>query len=430
MKILVISHMYPSSQNPAYGIFIHKQVKALQDQGCEIKVVSPVPYAPWPLPALQPKWRAYASIPDHDVVDGVEVYYPRYLEFPRSYFLEQSGYFMYRGIRRQIAQIRRDFPFELIHAHVALPDGHAAFLLKKDDDVPLVVTIHGQDFQSTMSKNEKCRRRLFEVLEGTDRIITVSSKLKNIIRDQAFFSKTEVINNGINLNDCVPPPDISPSRHSNRHGISADIVSTDCSKSILSTDSSGISDNTRKEIRILSVSNLKKTKGIDLNLRAVSSLAGKYPSLKYFIAGDGEERQALEDLTESLNLKDKVIFLGKLTHPEVMKEMAEADIFSLPSWQEGFGVVYIEAMAQGLPVIGVRGEGIEDALIHGQNGLLAAPRNVEDLTGALDSLLRDPVYCRRLGEAGRQTVLDRFTWSNNAARTAGVYQTLTGGRKV
>ncbi|RJE47609.1 glycosyl transferase [Dehalobacter sp. MCB1] len=398
MKILVISHMYPSSQNPAYGIFIHKQVKALQDQGCEIKVVSPVPYAPWPLPALQPKWRAYASIPDHDVVDGVEVYYPRYLEFPRSYFLEQSGYFMYRGIRRQIAQIRRDFPFELIHAHVALPDGHAAFLLKKDDDVPLVVTIHGQDFQSTMSKNEKCRRRLFEVLEGTDRIITVSSKLKNIIRDQAFFSKTEVINNGIDLNDCVPPPDIS--------------------------------DNTRKEIRILSVSNLKKTKGIDLNLRAVSSLTGKYPSLKYFIAGDGEERQALEDLTESLNLKDKVIFLGKLTHPEVMKEMAEADIFSLPSWQEGFGVVYIEAMAQGLPVIGVRGEGIEDALIHGQNGLLVAPRNVEDLTGTLDSLLRDAVYCRRLGEAGRQTVLDRFTWSNNAARTAGVYQTLTGGRKV
>ncbi|MCG1024840.1 glycosyltransferase family 4 protein [Dehalobacter sp.] len=398
MKILVISHMYPSSQNPAYGIFIHKQVKALQDQGCEIKVVSPVPYAPWPLPALQPKWRAYASIPDHDVVDGVEVHYPRYLEFPRSYFLEQSGYFMYQGIRRQVAQIRRDFPFDLIHAHVALPDGHAAFLLKKDADIPLVVTIHGQDFQSTLTKNEKCRRRLFEVLEGTDRIIAVSSKLKNIIRDQAFFSKTEVINNGIDLNDCVPPPDIS--------------------------------GNTRKEIRILSVSNLKKTKGIDLNLRAVSSLTKKYPSLKYFIAGDGEERKALEDLTESLNLKDKVVFLGKLTHPEVMKEMAEADIFCLPSWQEGFGVVYIEAMAQGLPAIGVRGEGIEDALIHGQNGLLVAPRNVEDLSGALDVLLRDPVYCRRLGEAGRQTVLDRFTWSHQAAQTARVYQNLTGGRKV
>jgi glycosyltransferase involved in cell wall biosynthesis len=401
--------MYPSSQNPAYGIFIHKQVKALQDQGCEIKVVSPVPYVPWPLPALQPKWRAYASIPDKAVVDGVEVYYPRYLEFPRSYFLEQSGYFMYRGIRRQVAQIRREFPFDLIHAHVALPDGHAAFLLKKDDDIPLMVTIHGQDFQSTLTKNEKCRQRLFEVLEGTDKITTVSSKLKNIIRDQAFFSKTEVINNGIDLNDCVLPPDIFPGHHSDRHGISG---------------------NTRKEIRILSVSNLKKTKGIDLNLRAVSSLAGKYPSLKYFIAGDGEERQALEDLTESLNLKDKVVFLGKLTHPEVMKEMAEADIFSLPSWQEGFGVVYIEAMAQGLPVIGVRGEGIEDALIHGQNGLLVAPQNIEDLTRALDSLFRDPVYCRRLGEAGRQTVLDRFTWPNNAAQTAGVYQGLIGGRKV
>lgn len=399
MKILVISHMYPSSQNQAYGIFIHKQVKALAEQGCEVKVISPVPFAPWPLTAMRKKWQSYASIPDKDHIEGIEIYYPRYPEFPRSFLLEHSGYFMYLGIHSLIKRLSGKFKFDLIHAHVALPDGHSAFLIKKEYQVPLVVTIHGQDFQSTIHKGRKSRARLVEVLGGTDRIITVSTKLKNIVKDQPFASKIEVINNGIDLEDCKID-------HGQRTG-----------------PGSGETFDFSKK-KLISVSNLKKTKGIDLNIKAVSSLIKKYPDLMYYIVGEGEERQNLENLVESLKLSEQVIFLGRLTHPEAMSWMAAGDIFCLPSWQEGFGVVYIEAMAQGVPVIGVLGEGIEDVIHHGENGLLVRPQKVEDIVEALDSLLSNSQYAKTLAGAGQDTVLNGLTWFHNAGRTCDLYKTL------
>ncbi|HHV65391.1 MAG TPA: glycosyltransferase family 4 protein [Peptococcaceae bacterium] len=451
MKILVISHMYPSAQNQAYGIFVHKQVKALKEQGLEVKVVSPVPYAPWPLNILKKKWRSYAAIPHKDTIEGIEVYYPRYLEFPRSILMEYSGSFMYLGCRGLIKRLAAEFPFDLIHAHVALPDGQAASLLKRDYGVPVVVTVHGQDFQSTFHRSKRLRARLTEVLGKVDKIITVSTKLKRMVEDQPYASKIEVINNGINLEDIENIKDINEdinkqsvlatgplheNSHENSLGNSQESSQNDSLDTTLdsslgnSLDSSLDSslDNSfetgSKEIRILSVANLKKTKGLDLNIKALATLSSKYPGLRYYIVGDGEERENLEDLVAKLNFKQKVVFLGKLTHSETMAQMAAADIFSLPSWQEGFGVVYIEAMAQGIPVIGVKGEGIEDVIKHGENGLLVEPCNVEDLTNALDLLLSNPAYASRLAQAGRETVINGFTWTHNARKTKALYQNL------
>lgn len=391
MKILIISHMYPSSQSQAYGIFIHKQVKALVEQGCEVKVISPVPYAPWPLTILKKKWQSYASVPAKDKIEGIEVHYPRYLEFPRSFLLEQAGFMMYLGMRGLLKRLSKEFHFDLIHAHVALPDGHAASFFQREYQVPVVITVHGQDFQSTLHRGEKAKARLAEVLGAADKVITVSSKLKRMVQDEPFAPKIEVINNGIDLEDCQGTGGMKPS--------------------------SG-------NIKLISVSNLKKTKGLDLTLQALPSLLPKYPALTYYIVGEGEERQNLENLVDALKLRNHVVFLGRLTHPEAMKEMAAADIFCLPSWQEGFGVVYIEAMAQGVPVIGVQGEGIEDVIIHGHNGLLVRPQNVGDIAEALDSLLSDASYARRLAEAGRDTVAGGFTWSENAGKTRQIYQRL------
>lgn len=391
MKVLVISHMYPSAINPTYGIFVHKQVNALKNQGCEVKVVSPVPFTPWPLPLLRKKWEGYANTPRQDFIAGLEILYPRYFEFPGSLLMEYSGFFMYLGLRKLINRIYETFPFELIHAHVALPDGQAANLLQKKYKVPTVITVHGQDFQSTIYKSSNCRKKLFATLNSADKIITVSTKLKNIVQDQPFSSKITVVNNGINPGDCHP--DISP-----------DIV--------------------LNGKRIISISNLKKTKGIDLNLGAISYLVRKYPDLEYYIIGDGEERNNLEDLRDQLNLKDNVFFLGEMDHSQAMQKLAEVDIFSLPSWQEGFGVAYIEAMSQGKPVIGVQGEGIYDVVDHGRNGLLVQPQDVDSVINALDTLLSDPALAKSLGEAGRKTVLEGYTWEQNARKTVEVYKQL------
>ena len=114
--------------------------------------------------------------------------------------------------------------------------------------------------------------------------------------------------------------------------------------------------------------------------------------------------------------------MGRLSHKEVMKYIAEADIFSLPSWNEAFGVVYIEAMAHGKPVIGCQGEGIEDFVEHGKTGLLVKPKDVDSLAKAMDYLLSNPDEARPMGKRARKLVLENYTWKKNVERTIEVYR--------
>lgn len=390
MNVLVISHMYPSTSNMVMGIFVHKIVKKLIEKGCNVKVICPVPYVPYLLKDVA-RFKKFYTIPKQDIIDGVEVLYPRYIDFPKGLFLENSGYFMYWGIKKTIKELRKTFKFDIIHAHMAIPVGFSAMLLNKIYKVPLVVTIHGQDFQYTIQKNEACRRNEFKVLSFSDSIITVSNKLKNIVKSESFINKVSVINNGIN------PEELD------------------------------LDDNECRYINsrvLLSVASLIKTKGIDINLKAVSKLIKKYPDIKYYVIGGGEEEANLKNLAEELHIKDSVVFLGRLPHKEVMKYMGKSSIFVLPSWQEGFGIVYIEAMAHGKPVVAVRGEGIEDVIVHGENGFLVEPRDVDDVVKVLDFILENAEKAAEIGVNARKIVMNNYTWQRNAEKTIDIYKSL------
>ena len=173
---------------------------------------------------------------------------------------------------------------------------------------------------------------------------------------------------------------------------------------------------------MLSVSALIKTKGIDLNIRAVSKLINIYPTIKYYVIGDGEEYKNLKRLVDDLNLNRNVIFLGRLPHSQVIKYMSsKCDVFVLPSWQEGFGIVYIEAMNSGIPVIGVKGQGIEDVIVDKKNGFLVQPHDLDDLACTIDYILSHKDTAKIVGENGKKTVLSEFTWLRNAQKTIEIY---------
>ena len=116
-----------------------------------------------------------------------------------------------------------------------------------------------------------------------------------------------------------------------------------------------------------------------------------------------------------------VELLGQLSHKKVIEYMAVTDIFSLPSWNESFGVFYLEAIAQGKPVIGCQEEGIEDFVMQGKTGLLVKPKDVESLTEALDFLLNNPNEAKTMGERARKVVLENYTWEKNAKKTIEIY---------
>jgi len=392
MKVLVISHMYPSTFNEIGGIFVHEQIRALMAENVEVQVISSVPWTPFPINYLSSKWKKYSEVPKREIREGINVWYPRCVTFPRAWFFESSGQRMYLGIKDVIAKIYQEFQFDLIHAHVALPDGYAGMKIAQKYKKPLIVTIHGQDLQQTIFKSKKCKRNIEKVINFSEKTIVVSKKLKKICGKylEANKDKIIVVSNGINMRD------------------------------IYTEKNKNIQEYKEKKV-ILSVSHLIKTKGIDLNLKAIAKLKQKYPDFIYLIIGEGEERRKLEKLVNELNLQDMVIFIGEISHCKVMEYMASCDIFSLPSWNEGFGVVYLEAMAQSKPVIGCQGEGIEDFVEHGKTGLLVKPKDVNSLVGAMDYLLSNPDEARAIGKRVRKLVLENYTWEKSAEKTIDIY---------
>jgi glycosyltransferase involved in cell wall biosynthesis len=299
---------------------------------------------------------------------------------------------MYAGIKDLVSEISEEFPFDLIHAHAALPAGYAAMRIAAKFGIPFVVTIHGADLQKTVHINQHAQQAVGEVISHSTTAVFVSHKLKRIAADQfGDDNQYKVIPNGID------PASIKQ-------------------------DSLSHSAPAQAPITLLSVSNLFPSKGIDDNLSALARLTGKYPEVKYLIIGDGPERGYLENLSRELGLSKQVEFLGQIPHDQVMSAMADCDIFSLPSWQEGFGIVYLEAMAHGVPVIGCQGEGIEDFVNHSVTGYLVKPRDLDDLVKVLDHLLDSPGIRTQIGINARKHVLENYTWERNAHRTMQLYR--------
>lgn len=397
MNILCLSNLYPNQLNGIRGSFVRSQILNLAQMGCQIKVVSPVPLTPFPIGILLRKWRNCHKVPARQADGGVEVFHPRYLLLPRNLLLKYAGWTYYLGTRRLVDRLYRDWGFGLIHAHTAYPDGYAAMIFSRIFKIPFTVTIHGRDLQDTVQRNAGCRKAVLEVLRSAAVVINVSQKLAGICR--AYVGENTsitVVGNGIDLSELYTGQ--SPLRRA--YG--------------------------EKRI-ILSVGSLRRTKGHDLTLHAFKALRQKFSRIRLLVIGGGDEGKKLQALAKALEINDYVEFIPPQPHHKVMEYMSISDLFVLPSWSEGFGIVYLEAMAHGKPVIGVRGQGVEDFVVNGENGLLVEPFDVEALTAAMTTLLKDDDFAGRLGKNARATVLENYTWQDSARRLRDIYCSLLDG---
>lgn len=389
MKVLEISHLYPVPYDTLLGIAMHKQIKTLKNKGCEVLVITPIPWTPLPVKYISNKWKLYSEVSTHNIIEDIEIFYPRYLVFPKAYFLASSGIRLYYGIKKLVEKLWRIFPFDIIHAHMALPDGYAAMLLSRDYSKPLVVTFQATDLDITANRNDKCLQSLQEVFFAADRVISPSPRLSRQFSER-FKIAPETVGYGINPEDVF-------------YG------------------DSNLSAKYKNYRLLLSVSRLIPTKGIDLNLHALKKITAKYDNLLYLIIGDGPAHQGLECLVNNLGLKGHVKFIGQQSHKRVMEYMSICEIFTMPSWQETFGLVYVEAMAHGKPIIGCQGQGLDGIVTHGKTGLLAKPKDVDSLVKAMDYLLNNPNEARAMGKRAHKLVLENYTWEKNAEKTIETY---------
>jgi phosphatidyl-myo-inositol dimannoside synthase len=155
----------------------------------------------------------------------------------------------------------------------------------------------------------------------------------------------------------------------------------------------------------------ERYKGADLLIGAIAQLRATHPDLHLAAVGSGDDLPRLRALAASLGVSGAIHFFENLSVQEIAACYARADLFALPSTAEGFGLVFLEAMAFSKPVIGAAAGGTIDVIEDGVNGLLIPPHDPERLAQALNRLLGDEKLCAELGRGGAEIVRQKFRFS-------------------
>lgn len=155
---------------------------------------------------------------------------------------------------------------------------------------------------------------------------------------------------------------------------------------------------------VLAVARMYPRKRLDDLVAAAARLSGRIRGLQVRIVGEGPEFARLRELVGRLGLAETVVFLGEVSRSALAVEYVGAHCFCLPSVQEGFGIVFAEAMAAGLPIVACRAAAVPEVVPDRRAGLLVAPRNPDELATALETVLSDEGLRRELGEEGRRRV--------------------------
>ena len=164
----------------------------------------------------------------------------------------------------------------------------------------------------------------------------------------------------------------------------------------------------------------ERLKGLDKVILALPEVIKVVPELTFVIAGEGDDRQRLEDLAKGLGVSDSVCFTGALSDEELVGLYKRCDVFVMPSKQEGFGIVFLEAMACSKPVIGGRHGGTPEIILDSVTGYLVDHNDIETLIDRISRLLGDAALRRRMGEAGRRRVEENYTFEPMRKRFIGL----------
>lgn len=296
----------------------------------------------------------------------------------------------FRGAVRDAA---RTFNPDVVHAHWWFPAGLTVWPRGRlRADLPVVLTSHGTDL-FLLDRFRAARPLAARVFRRAAQVTVISSPL--VPRVRALGVPAERIT-------VVPMP------------------LDDRTFPVAATEA-------REAGLVLFVGRLIERKGAEFVIRAVAGL----PEARLVLAGDGPERGALERLARQLGVEQRVTFLGMLTPDDVAARYRRAAVLAFPAvtdWkgeQEGFGMVLVEAMRSGLPIVATRSGGIPDVVSDGRTGLLVPERDAGALGAALGRVLGDPVLARRLATAAQSDVAQRFAPERVARVFDDVYRQAT-----
>lgn len=291
-----------------------------------------------------------------------------------------------RNLGRIFQRMEKDgVRIDLIQAHSFYPAGVAAVRLGKKHGIPVVLTEHNSNVLKKTLPPKRVQM-LKEAVAGADRVVCVSNALKKAMQELTGTEREiDVLYNSVDSRfTYVPKP-------------------------------------AQENFTFVSAGNLIPVKRFDLTLEAFARLYREDPSVRLTIAGGGYLRQELEALAADLGVADAVAFSGRIPREQMSALLQGADAFVLPSDAETFGVVYIEALACGKPVIGARNGGAEEIITAG-NGLLVEKNDATGLYEAMKTLRKE--ISRYSGAALAADCEARFGEETLAKQTLAIYRSL------
>ncbi|MCR4337152.1 MAG: glycosyltransferase family 4 protein [Candidatus Omnitrophica bacterium] len=317
-------------------------------------------------------------------------------EGSRFYFIPYSFWAAWQARRAKV---------QIIHI---LSRPQFAFMIKLLNPQAKII-LHLQNRSVVEPGGKLFKKKLFDRM---DRIICCSHSLKEEILSLYPYlqNKTVVIYNGIDTNTFqiskIPPEKVEKIRA--QYNIS------------------------REDKVLLFTGRLVEYKGVHILISAFRNLLEAFPNLKLLILGgvtysQNQETPYIQELKKlSRSFEDRIIFTGYVAHEEIPNFIATCDIFVVPSlWAEPFGVVNIEAMAMGKPVVAFARGGIKEIITHRHDGILLEDATNKALAKALTELLDNPQLCQQLGQNARLTTENRFAWNHVVHALTQEYQHLT-----
>ena len=176
---------------------------------------------------------------------------------------------------------------------------------------------------------------------------------------------------------------------------------------------------------IISVGRLVHRKGQDKLISALPAIRAAVPNVHLVLVGVGPHQKYLENLVAKLNIADCVTFIGRINYSELPKYICVGDIFAMPSRSrffglevEGLGIVYLEASACGLPVVGGKSGGAPDAVLVGETGVVVDGTSSSEIAEACIDLLNNPELCALMGATGRTWIIENWRWEIWATKYA------------
>ncbi|MEW5959672.1 MAG: glycosyltransferase family 4 protein [Chloroflexota bacterium] len=398
MKILMLSWEYPPYIVGGLGRHVAELVPALAQLGIEVHVVTPVLEQDHSSTTVENGVTVH-RVPKPTVDDSVEVY--------------EQALRINQALENYLVQASQTYGrYQLIHTHDWLT-GFAAIALQRAWNCPLVTTIHATERGRNQGHlptplQQAIDRAEGELVHQAQRTIVCSRHMSTEV--QYFFQlpphRLDVVPNGVNVLDLQngsSPAELSAFRA--RYAPADSQI-------------------------VFTISRLVYEKGIHLLVQAAPLVLQDCPRARIIIAGTGPEEKNLKQQAKNLGVADQVDFIGYVSDAERNLFLEAANCAIFPSLYEPFGIVALEAMALGCPLVVSDVGGFSEVVKHGETGIKIYPNNVDSTAWGIIQALTHPEWVKEQTIAARQSVEALYNWPRIAALTADVYQQVRGSHLV